>query len=549
MGTGSQRRQGMKRAMTLATAIAAMALGGGTTRAQPAAPTQPAESSAAAPQRSSFSRSAEQEITFQEGLLLYSRNDLARAEANFRSLVEANPADAESNDYLGLTLLDQRMSAAAVESFDRSLRLDPTRTEVRAARATALIRLKRFDDARQDLAALEGDPRWQSLSAYLRGQLLYGEGDLEGAAKAFAQARALGSEEAAPAEFYEGLTYLRMRDLVQARRVFREATGAERDPTLGEAARQLDNVLARQQQAAKLWEFQLTTAVEYDSNAILIGSDVSPPEEISDEADTRYVLQPRGSYSLYRKGKIDTGLEANGYFAFYDDLTDFDVESYQGGPFLTYRINNRWFASARYAFNYVESGHDPFLARHIVTPQLTWVQPKFGYTSGYVQAQFREFSETPSREEFDRDGQIYTFGVVQGINLPEFFRDAGPANLELTYRLEDQRTQGSDFDALNHNVGAALYVPLPFWDLRVDVGGELSFDNYDSGNSLDANGDEREDFEINAVVGLNKEITEWLTARVDYRFTDRDSNVETVFNQSPYDFDRHQVGVRLIFSF
>jgi tetratricopeptide (TPR) repeat protein len=201
MGTGSQRRQGMKRAMTLATAIAAMALGGGTTLAQPAATTQPAESSAAAPQRSSFSRSAEQEITFQEGLLLYSRNDLARAEANFRSLVEANPADAESHYYLGLTLLDQRKSAAAVESFDRSLRLDPTRTEVRAARATALIRLKRFDDARQDLAALEGDPRWQSLSAYLRGQLLYGEGDLEGAAKAFAQARALGSEEAEAAEF------------------------------------------------------------------------------------------------------------------------------------------------------------------------------------------------------------------------------------------------------------------------------------------------------------------------------------------------------------
>lgn len=541
-------RRGLRRGLAAVSLAALMPLAA---QGQPA----PAPATQPATQRAMFSRGAEEEIQFQEGLLHYSRNDLPKAAANFRALVAANPADAEAHYYLGLTLLDSKRPAEAVESFNRSLRLDPTPIEVRAARATALIRLKRSDEARADIEALGADPRWQSLSAYLRGQLLYSEGDLEGASRAFAEARALGGEEAAPAEFYEGLTYLRMKDLVRARKAFRQTGGPDRDPTLGEASRQLDAVLAAQQRRAKPWEIQVTTAVEYDSNAILIGSGVSPPEEISDEADTRFVLQPRGSYSFYRNARTDTGLEGNGYFSFYDDLQDFDVESYQGGPFITHRLGKTWYVSGRYAFNYVESGHDPYMSRNIFTPQVTWVQPKFGYTSAFYQLQLRQFNGSPSRAELDRDGQIHTLGVVQGISLGEIFRDAGPANIELSYRYEDQQTKGSDFDGSFHNLGAAFYTPLPFWELRADVGVQVSFDGYDNRNTVDnapgpqPEDEAREDFEVNLVVGVNKELFEWCTARVDYTYTDRDSNIETSFNTSPYDFDRHQVGVRLIFSY
>lgn len=531
-------------AFSLGATVALAAWGQPTAATQPATTTQPAAPSAM------FSRTAEQEIQFQEGLLYYSRNELAKAEADFRSLVESNPADAEAHYYLGLTLLDSKRPAEAVESFNRSLRLDPTPTEVRAARATALIRLKRYDEAREDLKVLEADPRWQSLSAYLRGQLLYSEGDLEGASRAFAQARAMGGEEAVPAEFYEGLTYLRMKDLVRARNAFRQTVaGPDTDPTLGEASRQLDAVLAAQQRRAKPWEIQITTAFEYDSNAILIGSGVSPPSEISDEADTRFVLQPRGSYSFLRNAKLDAGVEGNGYFSWYDDLHDFGVASYQGGPFLTYRLAKSWYFSGRYAYNYVESGHDSYLQRHVFTPQVTWVQPKFGYSSVFYQLQLRNFTDPPSIDPLDRDGQIHALGFVQGINLPEIFPEAGPSNLELSYRYEDQRTDGSDFDGNFHNFGAAFYTPLPFWKLRGDVGVQLSFDRYDNGNSLDSDNDRRKDFEINVVVGLNKELSDWCTARVDYTYTNRESNVETVLNTQPYDFDRHQVGVRLIFSY
>src|SRR5947207_5729756 len=119
---------------------------------------------------SRFSRGAEAEILFQQALLQYTRSkQFPEAEANFRKVIEADPADAEAYYYLGLVQVDEGSYANAIENFNQSLRLDPTRQEVRAARATANIRAGKYDAAREDLDRLAPDPRWNSLVHYLRG--------------------------------------------------------------------------------------------------------------------------------------------------------------------------------------------------------------------------------------------------------------------------------------------------------------------------------------------------------------------------------------------
>src|SRR4029079_10463009 len=122
---------------------------------------------------------------------------------------------------------------------------------------------------------------------------------------------------------------------------------------------------------------------EYDTNVIQIGTNVPTPGEISDEEDGRFVLQPRGSYSFIRNDRLEVGVEGSGYFTWQGDLSDFDTASYQAGPFVNYKVRENLYASARDNFNYIVLGHDPFLKRSVLTPQLTLVEPKFGYTSTY----------------------------------------------------------------------------------------------------------------------------------------------------------------------
>jgi tetratricopeptide (TPR) repeat protein len=498
---------------------------------------------------SRYSRSADAEIRFQEGLLHYQGQRLAQAEQDFKDVLRFDRADVDAYYWLGLSQLDQNKAADSVPNFDQAIRLDPTFDEARAARALAEIRATRYDDAQRDIEALSANPRFTGYVHYLRGQLAYAKGDLETAAREFDAAKAAGGIEAAPAAFYEGLTYLRMRELVRARATFRESQGpeAERDPLLSSASRQLDRVLAVQAQPSKPWEAQITLSYEYDSNVVQIGSNIPLPGGISGQDDWRWVVQPRGSYSFIQNPTLEIGVEGNGYFSWQQELSDFDIASYQGGPFINYKLMDNLYASFRYGFNYIEFGHDPFLTRNVVTPQLTYIEKNFGYTSGFYQFQTRQF-DGPTLPALDRDGQSNAVGIVQGINLPAIFRDAGPANLEISYRFDIQETKGSDFDGKFNTVGATFYTPLPFWKLRADTGVNFSFDNYDHPNSLDASGDKREDFEFNVTAGITKDINKNIAVRVDYSFTDHNSNVDTG-TAKPYEFDRHQVGFRLIFTF
>jgi hypothetical protein len=48
---------------------------------------------------------------------------------------------------------------------------------------------------------------------------------------------------------------------------------------------------------------------------------------------------------------------------------------------------------------------------------------------------------------------------------------------------------------------------------------------------------------------LTREINRNWAMRVDYTYTNNDSNVQTVGGQNIFDYDRHQVGVRLIFTY
>lgn len=541
------------RAQTCAVGVAlAMAVGAvGFSSAQT---TQPGgiSTEATALERANFSRSAEQEILFAEAQLKYNRGELASAEQSFRQLVTEDPGDFQAWYFLGLSQLDQQRPQDSIASFDQALRLDPTLTEVHAARAKAHIQARNFDAAREDIRVFERDPAWTAQADYLKGQLAYAQGDLDEAADYFRRAREAGGPEQMSAEFYEGLTYLRMRELVRARSLFREAgvAGGDRDPTLAAASRQLDAVLATQQQAvARPWELQISAGYEYDTNVVLLGSNVALPSELSNEEDGRFVVQPRGSFSLFRDDKMDLGLEANGYFTFQNDITSFNIESYQAGPYMNYRVTDRLFASARYGFNYIRFGHEDYLQRHIVTPQLTYVWPQRGYTSLYYQFQHKDFLDSATLPQIERDGTNNIFGIVQGLTLPELFKGEGASNLELSYRYDIQSTEGTEYDGDFHTFGIVYYVPLP-GKIRADVGVTVGLENYKN-DSLFSPGQSRarDDTELVLSAGLTRELFRNASLRVDYTYTDRDSNITTVLGQKPFEYDRHVVGIRFIYSF
>ena len=159
----------------------------------------------------------------------------------------------------------------------------------------------------------------------------------------------------------------------------------------------------------------------------------------------------------------------------------------------------------------------------------------------------------------NRDGQIAGVGVVQSINLPEFFQGAGAAELQLIGRFRNQQTKGQDYDGDFYDLGTTLFVPLP-WKLKGDVGVNFGIEDYRNPNSLDFQNRRRHDAEFAFSAGLTRPLNEWAAIRADYQYVNHDSNVLTpggvdpdtglpVPSENPYEFSHHVVGIRMIFTY
>jgi tetratricopeptide (TPR) repeat protein len=496
-----------------------------------------ARSKAADGKPSALIRDGESEYAFQHGKLEYSRGDYANAEAEFRKDVVVNDKDAEAHYYLGLALSGESKTDDAIAEFDKAVAVDPTLVEAHAGKVDAMIAAKRFDDARAEVAIVRDQGR-TATADLLEGRVLYAEGKYDEANKAFGRAKAAGGVEASSAAMYQGLTEMRLGRTSAARAAFRDVL--DRDASLAAASRQLESTLGP---TKKPWSVSLSLGYEYDSNVALLTDGAALPGNISHRADGRFVVQPHASYSFIQNARWDVGIDTSEYFAWQNRVSDFDLASYDVGTYANYRVieNGDLYASLRYDFNDVELGHDPFLKRNLVTPQVTYIERNFGFTTAYGQYDVRQFDMGSGA--LDRDGHYYAAGILQSIDLPELFKGIGKNRLEVSGRYEHQDTKGSDFDGNIYSAGVTVYGALPLWKLQADAGISVSYEGYANGNSLAADHRVRHDFEYRPSVGVSREICPNATVRVDYSYTNHDSNVAV------YEYDRHVVGVSLILTY
>jgi hypothetical protein len=139
-------------------------------------------------------------------------------------------------------------------------------------------------------------------------------------------------------------------------------------------------------------------------------------------------------------------------------------------------------------------------------------------------------------------------GIIQTFDLPTLFQGVSPPQLQLLGRYRRQETAGDDYTGNVFNAAAGLVVPLP-WRLQADFTANFGWERYDNPNSIDQNNRRRRDFEADFSVGVSREINQWLTIRGEYEYTNHESNLITDDLENPYEFSRHIVGVKMVFTF
>ncbi|MEZ5626387.1 MAG: PEP-CTERM system TPR-repeat protein PrsT [Rhodocyclaceae bacterium] len=114
--------------------------------------------------------------------------DFERSASYFAKQVDQQPDDARARTRLGISRLAAGDVEAGLKNLGEASELDATEGYADFARVTALLRERKFDEALKAQATLEKKLPDNALAKNLRGGILLGKGDPEGARKAFEEA-------------------------------------------------------------------------------------------------------------------------------------------------------------------------------------------------------------------------------------------------------------------------------------------------------------------------------------------------------------------------
>jgi tetratricopeptide (TPR) repeat protein len=296
--------------------------------------------------------------------------------------------------------------------------------------------------------------------------------------------------------------------------------------------------------ADRRWNLAVINGYEYDTNVAIAPSII--PLGLGTNGnipDSRWVISTFGEYRLVQREKWVMGLIGSTYDSFQFHVTQYNIQDYMGGVYSNIAAGKSWILGARYEFHETLLDGRQFIEEHRFTPNLTFKEGEFGHFTTFYE--FNPVSVTglaliPAQ---NRSGPVNTVGATQAFYL---FNGAG--RLYANYLYQTAKTLGTDFDRATNSVDARLEFPLPF-RIVGNIEARYFWDDYRFPNSLDFLGRPRRDGRIEARIGFQKFLNQHLSVRAEYLYTNNQSNVRNLFDQSFYSYNRSVVSVLLVYDF
>jgi tetratricopeptide (TPR) repeat protein len=422
-------------------------------------------------------------------------NQVDGAIADLRAALDLDPNLAPAAVELGVALIQQGAYAEAVGPLERAQQ-DP----VTAARASlflgvAYLRLDQHERAREALDRAAQDPTLEASAQYYLGVLAYQEQHWDEAESRFAAVvdlspgSSIGQESAA---FLERL----------------------------------------QQTHARRYRLYGSVGLQYDSNVVLAPATNIPTLGISQQADGSVVLNAAIDAVPYESERATIVIGYNFFQSLHFELTNFNLDQ----NLVNAQISGNWEwlqygFLGRYSYYFLETSS--FLQEATALPWLTANEATFGRTEFYYRTRYRDFFLLPYPQ---LNALNYAVGLRQVFYLgrPDRFASIGYQfdNQDPTKSARSFSPSGSMFGYNGQEVNVGFGWLLP-WTTTFEAGYAFRYEDY-AGASMG-----RIDTPNQWVVGLTKDLTQWLAVNLAYLGTIHTSN------QPQYDYNRNIVSLIL----
>lgn len=269
------------------------------------------------------------------------------------------------------------------------------------------------------------------------------------------------------------------------------------------------------------WSVEASAGIEYDDNLNVEELDVTSGEE-----DVAAVFDLSVEYKFPRITDYELEAGYDFYQSLYQDFSEFNLQSH--GLYLSgAREFGDLDAGLSYRFTHSRLDNDNFLQIHNLTPSLGYAVKANWYLNLAYSYQDKKFFD-----DSDRDADQHALSLDNYIVF-----DGNRSYVRLGYRIEDEDTDGPQYDYLGHYFTGGLNTPISLLSQQTKL--DLSYQYYtrDYSNITPSIGKERSDRRHRFGIGAQVDLSNDFFAGLKYEYIDATSNLPSA------DFDENIVTV------
>ena len=289
----------------------------------------------------------------------------------------------------------------------------------------------------------------------------------------------------------------------------------------------------RPEAAAKPWDLEVGTGIQYDSNVRL---DPNDPR-----ADAAFLFTLAGHVDPWRDDRTLVRLDYDFFQSLHTDVTDFDLRSNRFRATFSRAVFPGVWLGVQGGYDHATLDTHAYLQAPWVMPYVSFVEGDRGATQITYRHDAQDYLGQPFGEgDFDRDGTLDAAGVNQ---LLFFFDRRLAANIGYTFEAETPyAASGDDFRRRTHQARAGVQFPAG-WRTLVSIDYVFRYDDYTEPNSAADFRKTRQDDGSYIAAWVRRPIVPHLDAVLSYFVTVNPSNIPL------YDYNRHVVALELRYAF
>lgn len=481
---------------------------------------------------------------YAKGLIPFQAGQWQSAYASFSNATKADPTDAVALYYRGITGAHLGFVQESIADLEKALQIRPDLREAVLDLGVLYLEAGEYERAESWLKRAYEIPENRFRAALFLGISHYRRGD-DVTAQQYLQTAAKDPRQRAVANYYEALSLLRQGDVAAAKPLLLSSqTGLPGTP-IAAAVQEFDASGA--QRAARVapgddkpWEVHGNAGFAYDSNVKLAPDDsaIQRSRGYGSEDDGRFQFGLGGRYRVLDTTNFIAAVGYELYQGVNFSNTQYDISSHRVTADFSTRAEGWYQVGVSAYYNYYGRNYKSFYHEGTLVPWATFYEGDALATQVYYRLRGDDYTRGPF--EPWRDAINNAVGARQ-----YFLLGAVDRVLSVGYQWSDNdplSTDGTDFAFMTHQFDIELEAAVRDW-FETRLGYALLIDDYEHPNSRTGFEYGRNDAEHQIVIRVERPITDYLTAAVDYFGVLNHSNLEE------FEYDRSIVAAGVMMHF